>query len=498
MMARDQVISVVRHDLHEVDLYLEGTTVAVDFIEDYLRDVVRPLLTAAGEYAFPRARIVAQADEWRFALDDNPRLTASYEQAELRLAEVEIRTLMMIDSLDMDEDDRQVILSQCRKCDNTRLVITHGNGPQVGLLALQAAALGEVDPDRPSDAARAHAEVAVEALVLVGELPHPASGQLEETGLLGPLSEGGEQDGFGQVDEALIGIGAEVTEDRLALITHPPGQVRGRGPVQGTAAVVVAGLAMNLTGLDDAPSEVRDAYADAFRIGTSIGGGVISGRDPASLAIVEAQAPSVVGAVEGPTDIDGDALLQGYLRLFRGRGGGLVTGQRVTAIRRESEAWRVHAGGDEAIRTKCLDPGRKAVRLADADAARDDTAGAMVEPQPDIGFDANAAAGLNRLRSALQQPEQGSRVGFRPVPGRGEVHYVEPFSALPGVVGIAVQVLGPVIAGRVSGAGIRPGFAGVDLHPGRVLCAGDAEETLAAVSICKFKGDWPLMNADAR
>jgi glyoxylase-like metal-dependent hydrolase (beta-lactamase superfamily II) len=45
------------------------------------------LLTAAGEYAFPRARIVAQADEWRFALDDNPRLTASYEQTELRLAE---------------------------------------------------------------------------------------------------------------------------------------------------------------------------------------------------------------------------------------------------------------------------------------------------------------------------------------------------------------------------------------------------------------------------
>ncbi len=45
------------------------------------------LLTTAGEYAFPKARIVAQADEWRFALDDNPRLIASYEQAELRLAE---------------------------------------------------------------------------------------------------------------------------------------------------------------------------------------------------------------------------------------------------------------------------------------------------------------------------------------------------------------------------------------------------------------------------
>ena len=45
------------------------------------------LLTAAGQRAFPRARIVAQADEWDFALGSNPRLTASYDQAELGLAE---------------------------------------------------------------------------------------------------------------------------------------------------------------------------------------------------------------------------------------------------------------------------------------------------------------------------------------------------------------------------------------------------------------------------
>jgi glyoxylase-like metal-dependent hydrolase (beta-lactamase superfamily II) len=45
------------------------------------------LLDAAGERAFPRARVVAQADEWDFALGSNPRLTASYEQAELRLVE---------------------------------------------------------------------------------------------------------------------------------------------------------------------------------------------------------------------------------------------------------------------------------------------------------------------------------------------------------------------------------------------------------------------------
>ena len=45
------------------------------------------LLTADGSRAFRRARVVAQADEWNFALGTNPRLQASYEQDDLRLAE---------------------------------------------------------------------------------------------------------------------------------------------------------------------------------------------------------------------------------------------------------------------------------------------------------------------------------------------------------------------------------------------------------------------------
>ncbi|MDQ3937875.1 MAG: MBL fold metallo-hydrolase, partial [Chloroflexota bacterium] len=45
------------------------------------------LLTADGGRAFPRARVVAQAEEWEFALGSNPRLQASYEQDDLRLAE---------------------------------------------------------------------------------------------------------------------------------------------------------------------------------------------------------------------------------------------------------------------------------------------------------------------------------------------------------------------------------------------------------------------------
>jgi len=42
------------------------------------------------------------------------------------LLDVEVRTLMMIDSLEMDDEDRQAILAQCRKCPSDSIVITHG------------------------------------------------------------------------------------------------------------------------------------------------------------------------------------------------------------------------------------------------------------------------------------------------------------------------------------------------------------------------------------
>jgi L-asparaginase len=40
--------------------------------------------------------------------------------------EVEVRTLMMVDSLDMTDADRQLILDQCRKTKEDRILITHG------------------------------------------------------------------------------------------------------------------------------------------------------------------------------------------------------------------------------------------------------------------------------------------------------------------------------------------------------------------------------------
>jgi L-asparaginase len=39
---------------------------------------------------------------------------------------VSIRTLMMIDSLEMKATDREIIINHCRQCDETKIVITHG------------------------------------------------------------------------------------------------------------------------------------------------------------------------------------------------------------------------------------------------------------------------------------------------------------------------------------------------------------------------------------
>ncbi|MBZ5582779.1 MAG: asparaginase [Acidobacteriia bacterium] len=40
--------------------------------------------------------------------------------------DVDVRTLMMIDSLQMTDEDRQQILAHCARCGERRIVITHG------------------------------------------------------------------------------------------------------------------------------------------------------------------------------------------------------------------------------------------------------------------------------------------------------------------------------------------------------------------------------------
>lgn len=40
--------------------------------------------------------------------------------------DVSIRTLMMVDSLEMTDEDRDLIVSQCMKCEEDKIIITHG------------------------------------------------------------------------------------------------------------------------------------------------------------------------------------------------------------------------------------------------------------------------------------------------------------------------------------------------------------------------------------
>lgn len=53
---------------------------------------------------------------------------------------VEIRTLMMVDSLDMRDEDRALIAEQCRRANESRIVITHGTDTMPETAAVLAVA----------------------------------------------------------------------------------------------------------------------------------------------------------------------------------------------------------------------------------------------------------------------------------------------------------------------------------------------------------------------
>ena len=52
--------------------------------------------------------------------------------------DVSIRTLMMIDSLEMTDADRDLIVRNCQQCDDTCIVITHGTDTMVETAAALA------------------------------------------------------------------------------------------------------------------------------------------------------------------------------------------------------------------------------------------------------------------------------------------------------------------------------------------------------------------------
>jgi L-asparaginase len=52
---------------------------------------------------------------------------------------VSIRTLMMVDSLDMSDTDRELIVRNCQQCKESRIVVTHGTDTMVETAAAIAA-----------------------------------------------------------------------------------------------------------------------------------------------------------------------------------------------------------------------------------------------------------------------------------------------------------------------------------------------------------------------
>lgn len=63
----------------------------------------------------------------------------------------------------------------------------------------------------------------------------------------------------------------------------------------------------------------------------------------------------VAGALEAAaSDVDVDALHQGYLRLFKARGGDLLVDAEVTALLRRDGGWTLTAGGTEIVATTVI------------------------------------------------------------------------------------------------------------------------------------------------
>ena len=60
--------------------------------------------------------------------------------------DLEIRTLMMIDSLQMTDDDRQILLDQCRRVPEVRILITHGTDTMVRTAEVLAHGIADKTP----------------------------------------------------------------------------------------------------------------------------------------------------------------------------------------------------------------------------------------------------------------------------------------------------------------------------------------------------------------
>lgn len=82
-------------------------------------------------------------DELRGTLD----FQDTHIQEMLRLGrcelELSVRTLMMVDSLDMTDDDRATIVDNCKRCEETQIVVTHGTDTMVETARALAAGVSD-------------------------------------------------------------------------------------------------------------------------------------------------------------------------------------------------------------------------------------------------------------------------------------------------------------------------------------------------------------------
>lgn len=85
---------------------------------------------------------------------------------------IDIKTLMMMDSLEMQPDDQDIIVHNCRRCPHRHIIVTHGT-------------------DRMAETARLLAEAAIEDKTIV------------LTGAMIPYAFGTSSDGFFNLGSAL-------------------------------------------------------------------------------------------------------------------------------------------------------------------------------------------------------------------------------------------------------------------------------------------------------
>ncbi len=71
-------------------------------------------------------------------------LNSMFERGRSTL-DIDVKTLMMVDSLEMTDEDRQIILHNCRRCKSNKIIVTHGTDRIVETASYLA---GQTVPDK--------------------------------------------------------------------------------------------------------------------------------------------------------------------------------------------------------------------------------------------------------------------------------------------------------------------------------------------------------------